>query len=106
MGETLRKSGGKPAKNNEKHWISLNFIKKHKINIKKQDGTLFYNGTTKIDDIKQLIEYVAKATKLWRESAGQGAGNNGQGNNGQQNNGAGGLVESENTKKLRERLGA
>ena len=79
-------------------------LENDKVSIKKQDGTLFYNGTTKIDDIKQLIEYVAKTTKLWRESAGQGAGNGGQGNAGG-NGGASGVTESANTKALRERLG-
>lgn len=79
-------------------------LEEDKVIIKKTDGTLFYDGTKKIDSIKMLIEYVAKSTKTWRESAGQGG--QGGGNAGGQGGGNANTEDlSENTKRLKERLG-
>lgn len=63
------------------HGIVLS-VENDKLDIKKNDGTFFYDGTKKIDNLHDLILFIAKTTKTLKESNG-GAGNasNNTGNN-------------------------
>lgn len=74
-----------------------------KLDIKKSDGTFFYDGTKKIDSLNDLIVFVAKATKTFKES--NGGNNGGQNNNGGGNNGGNKTELGNATKAMSERLG-
>lgn len=52
-----------------------------KLDIKKIDGTFFYDGTKKIDTLHDLILFIAKATKTLKESNGVGGNGGNAGSN-------------------------
>lgn len=76
-------------------------VENDRLDIKKNDGTFFYDGTKKIDNLHDLILFVARSTKTLKESNG-GAGNVSINN---ANNSASNAQMGSATKAMAERFG-